>query len=420
MTLLPVEEAQRRLLALAAPLPQEQAALDETAGRWLAEPLVALRDQPWADLSAMDGYAICWADMPGPWTLAGAVQAGALPRKRRSPPALPCASLPARPCPPALTPSCCRRMSRPTATTVRLTGEGPRDEWRRHPPRVAALPAGKTLLPVGAAARPAADRACRAGRSRRAFRAETSAHRDHLDRRRTVSPGAPCPPGRLPASNGAMLRAMIERSGGVIQSEHLVGDDLDATAAALAAARDADIIVTSGGASVGDHDLVRPALEAAGGAIDFWRIAMRPGKPLIVGRLGNAVLLGLPGNPVSAMVTGALFLLPLIRHLAGSSDPLPRPRMMLLGADMPPTAKRAEFVRATVSDGIATPLAFQDSGAMYAAALADALIYRPIEASAAPGGRVGTRLRLGRSRSELTRPKKVRLMPPARIASPGD
>jgi molybdopterin molybdotransferase len=270
--------------------------------------------------------------------------------------------------------------------TVRLTGDGPRDEWRHIRPRGSDFLTGKTLLPAGTPlGPPQIALAALAGHGalpvRRRPRIAVVSTGDEL-----VAPGAPCPPGRLPASNGAMLRAMIENAGGIIQSEHLVADDLAAITAALSAARGADIVVTSGGASVGDHDLVRPALEAAGGAIDFWRIAMRPGKPLIVGRLGSAILLGLPGNPVSAMVTGALFLLPLIRHLAGAADPLPRPRLLPLGADMPPTAKRAEFVRATVSDGIATPLAFQDSGAMHAAALADALIYRPIEAPAAPAG----------------------------------
>ncbi len=152
------------------------------------------------------------------------------------------------------------------------------------------------------------------------------------------------------------------------------------------AAQEADIIVTSGGASVGDHDLVRPALEAAGGAIDFWKIAMRPGKPLIVGRLGSAIVLGLPGNPVSAMVTGALFLLPLIRHLAGSADPLPHARAMTLGAPMPAIGARTEYVRATLADGVATPLGSRDSAAMHAAALADALIRRPAGAAAAQAG----------------------------------
>jgi molybdopterin molybdotransferase len=386
MSLLPVEEAQQRLLALAAPLSLEQAALGDASGRWLAEPLTALRDQPWADLSAMDGYAIRWADMPGPWTLEGAVQAGALPPKTLLAPGTAMRIFTGAPMPPGADAVILQEDVESDGTTVRLTGDGPRDEWRHVRPKGSDFPAGKILLPAGARLGPPQTAlAALAGHGalpvRKRPRVAIISTGDEL-----VAPGAPCPPGKLPASNGAMLRAMIEKADGIVQSEHLVGDDLAAITAALATARDADIVVTSGGASVGDHDLVRPALEAAGGTIDFWRIAMRPGKPLIVGRLGNAVLLGLPGNPVSAMVTGALFLLPLIRYLAGSRDPLPHPRMLLLGADMPPTAKRAEFIRATISEGIATPLAFQDSGAMHAAALASALIYRPIEAPALPAG----------------------------------
>jgi molybdopterin molybdotransferase len=203
-----------------------------------------------------------------------------------------------------------------------------------------------------------------------------------------IPPGAPCPPGKLPASNGVMLTAMIERAGSAVASDRLIGDELPALVAALDAARSADIIITSGGASVGDHDLVRPALAAAGGTIDFWKIAMRPGKPLIVGTLGEALFLGLPGNPVSAMVTAALFLTPLLRHLAGARDPLPRRQSASLGAPMAAVGGRTSLVRAVLADGVVTPLPDQDSAAMRAAASANALIERPAHASAAaPGDR---------------------------------
>ena len=201
-----------------------------------------------------------------------------------------------------------------------------------------------------------------------------------------VSPGVPCPPGKLPASNGIMLDAMVRGAGGDMLFERLVPDDLAMLTAALQEAAEADIIVTSGGASVGDHDLVRPALEAAGGQIDFWRIAMRPGKPLIVGRLGQAIVLGLPGNPVASMVTGGLFLLPLIRHLAGCPAPLPQARRAQLGTIMPEVGARTDFVRATLGEGVVTPLGLQDSAAMHAAAQANALIIRPARAPAAREG----------------------------------
>lgn len=386
MSLLPVEEAQRQLLALAEPLAPEQEPLDEAAGRWLAEPLTAQRDQPWTALSAMDGYAVRWADMPGPWTLAGAIQAGALPPEAPLAPGAAMRIFTGAPMPRGADTVVVQEDVETDGKTVRLSADGPSEEGRHVRPLGSDFGIGATLLPAGARlGPPQLALAALAGHGTLPVRARPRiaiiSTGDEL-----VAPGAPCPPGRLPASNGVMLRAMAAKAGGIIASESLAADDLSAISVAFAAAQDADIIVTSGGASVGDHDLVRPALEAAGGAIDFWRIAMRPGKPLIVGRLGHAIVLGLPGNPVSAMVTGALFLLPLIRHLAGASDPLPQPRTLPLGARMPPVGKRAEFVRAHVRDGVACPLNSQDSAAMHAAALADALIYRPIEAPAAHAG----------------------------------
>ncbi|HEY1125393.1 MAG TPA: gephyrin-like molybdotransferase Glp [Sphingobium sp.] len=386
MSLLPVEEAQRRLLALGQPLAPEQVSLDDASGRWLAEPLTSLRDQPWTALSAMDGYAVRWADMPGPWTLTGAIQAGALPPEAPLAPGTAMRIFTGAPMPRGADTVVLQEDAEAYDATVRLSADGPSEEGRHVRLRGSDFPTGATLLPAGTRlGAPQLALAALAGHGALPVRA-----RPHIAIISTgdelVPPGAPCPPGRLPASNGVMLRAMVEQAGGVIASDSLAPDDLSAITAAFSSARGADIIVTSGGASVGDHDLVRPALEAAGGMIDFWRIAMRPGKPLIVGRLGHAIVLGLPGNPVSAMVTGALFLLPLIRHLAGAADPLPKPRTLLLGADMPPVGKRAEFVRANVRDGIAAPLDFQDSAAMHAAARADALIYRPIEAPAARAG----------------------------------
>lgn len=386
MDLLPIDEAQARLLALASPLGSDRATLDEAAGRWLAEPLVALRDQPWTALSAMDGYAVRWADLPGPWTLAGAIPAGGLPPEAELAAGTAMRIFTGAPMPPGADTVVLQEDVGADGVTVRLTGDGPAETNRHVRKQGSDFSAKDTLLPAGTRlGPPQLALAALAGHGtlpvhRRPHVAIVSTG-DEL-----VPPGAPCPPGKLPASNGVMLRAMATRAGAFVASESLVRDELAAITAALAEAGGADIIVTSGGASVGDHDLVRPALEAAGGSIDFWRIAIRPGKPLIVGRLGSAIVLGLPGNPVSAMVTAALFLLPLIRHLAGSTDPLPTPRALPLGADMPPVGKRAEFVRANIRDSVAAPLNFQDSAAMHAAALADALIYRPIEAPAARAG----------------------------------
>jgi molybdopterin molybdotransferase len=160
-------------------------------------------------------------------------------------------------------------------------------------------------------------------------------------------------------------------------------------AAALARAAEADIIVSTGGASVGDHDLVRPAFEKAGGSLDFWKIAMRPGKPLMAGRLGKALFLGLPGNPVSAFVTGTLFLLPLVRHLSGAADPLPPTGDAMLAAPLPATADRDDYLRAYRTAGGIVSVTSQDSAATAALAQADCLILRPAGSPAArPGERV--------------------------------
>lgn len=392
MSLLPVAEAQARLLALAAALPAETVPLRQANGRCLAEPLVARRDQPWTDLSAMDGYAVRWADMPGPWTLAGVTQAGALP------PDQPLAAgacqriFTGAPLPPGADTVVVQEDVAADGATIRLTGEGPGARGRHVRPRTSDFASGQALLPAGTRlAPPQIALAALAGHGaiavHRRPRIVIFSTGDEL-----VPPGAPCPPGKLPASNGLMIAAMAESAGALVDRESLVPDALDRLTEAFraAGASGADIIVTSGGASVGDHDLVRPALEAAGGAIDFWRVAMRPGKPLIVGRLGGAILLGLPGNPVSALVTGSLFLLPLIRRMAGAADPLPRPGQARLGAAMPPVGGRADYVRAVLADGIVTPMTLQDSAAMHAAATANALIMRPPGAPAAAAGETVT------------------------------
>ena len=394
MSLLPVADAQARLLALAAPLPAETVPLQQTGGRWLAEPLIARRDQPWTALSAMDGYAVRWTDMPGSWTLAGVTRTGTLPPDQPLLAGTCQRIFTGAPLPPGADTVVLQEDVAAEGAVIRLTGEGPGLQGRHVRPRASDFASGQALLPAGTRlAPPQIALAALAGHDavavHRRPRIAILSTGDEL-----VAPGAPCPPGKLPASNGLMIAAMAASAGAIVEGETLVPDDLARLTGAFreAGASGVDIIVTSGGASVGDHDLVRPALEAAGGAIDFWRVAMRPGKPLIVGRLGGAILLGLPGNPVSALVTGSLFLRPLIRRLAGAADPLPRPGQARLGAAMPPVGGRADYVRAVLADGIATPIALQDSAAMHAAATANALIMRPPGAPAAAPGEIVTLL----------------------------
>ena len=140
------------------------------------------------------------------------------------------------------------------------------------------------------------------------------------------------------------------------------------------------VTLTVGGASVGDHDHVRGALGDAGGHLDFWKIAMRPGKPLIAGTIGDALLLGLPGNPSSAFVTATLFLLPLVRHLAGARDPLPAIRQSPLAAALGPGGARRDYLRARLDNGLLATFDGQDSGRTFPLAEANALVVREIAA----------------------------------------
>jgi molybdopterin molybdotransferase len=197
-----------------------------------------------------------------------------------------------------------------------------------------------------------------------------------------VPPGEPTGGALLPASNGPMLAALLGRAACAVTDHGIVRDDLDLIATTfIRMAAKSDIIVTTGGASVGDHDLVFPALEKAGAKIDFWKVAMKPGKPVMIGMLGDAVVLGLPGNPVSAFVTATLFLKPLVAHLLGSARPVPPTAAARLGAPLPATGNRAEYVRGRWMDGRAVPLAGQDSAGLSALIEAQLLIVRPPDAT---------------------------------------
>jgi molybdopterin molybdotransferase len=183
-----------------------------------------------------------------------------------------------------------------------------------------------------------------------------------------------------------MIAALIAPLGCEVTRIGPVPDDRAALAAALAQAEASDILITSGGASVGDHDLIKPALTDWGAQIAFWKIAIKPGKPLLVATRGSQVVLGLPGNPVSSFVTALLFALPLIRASQGDPDPLPKPETLRAGEDLPAVGARREFLRA-VRDGDTVRLAgSQDSSALSALAEADCLIDRPAHSPALNAG----------------------------------
>jgi len=217
-----------------------------------------------------------------------------------------------------------------------------------------------------------------------------------------VAPGEAYGRAQIVASNAFAVAGVVAAAGGEPLDLGFAPDDPAALAGRLAEARGAkaDVLTTIGGASVGDHDLVRNALADAGMALDFWRIAMRPGKPLIHGRLGAMSVLGLPGNPTSATVCAVLFLRPLVRALLGDphagADPSETAR---LAAPLPGNGERRDYLRATLADGadgetLATPIAAQDSSLVKALARADALLIREPGATPAAAGDVCRVVRL--------------------------
>lgn len=207
-------------------------------------------------------------------------------------------------------------------------------------------------------------------------------------------PGDPIGPNQIVSSNGSALGALVAASGGVPIQLGIARDDSDTLKTMAQGAAGADLLVTIGGASVGEHDLVKQALGEIGLSVDFWKIAMRPGKPLMFGRLGATAVLGLPGNPVSALVCGMLFLKPAIERLQGLPGAGPALEPAFAGIDLKANDGRQDYLRARLSrdaDGalVALPFTKQDSSMMSALAGADCLVVRPPLAPAVPaGGRV--------------------------------
>lgn len=381
---LSLEDAQARLLALAPVLRGEAIPVEAALGRYLAEDLHAARTQPPASLSAMDGYAICG---DGPWRRVGESRAGA-------------------PFAGALAAGQCARIS--TGAHVpqgadrvllqedaQVSGDvistpAPPPPGRHIRARGFDFQSGYLLLERGTVMTPArialviaaGHGALAVTRSARVAILDTG---DEL----AADPSA-CAPHQIPASNGAMLAAMLAPLGCEVMRLGPVGDDHGALAAALARAENADILITSGGASVGDHDLVQAALARWGAQIAFWKVAIKPGKPMMVATRPRAgapqLVIGLPGNPVSCFVTAFLFALPVVRASMGAAAPLPQRQMMVTRDDLPVVGNRREFLRAQRGPAGVRLVGSQDSSALASLAAADCLIDRAAQSPAIAAG----------------------------------
>jgi molybdopterin molybdotransferase len=396
---LSVSEARRRILEDVAPTEPENVAIEAAAGRTLAAPLSARLTQPPFDASAMDGYAVRAADtqiLPATLTVigeaaaghpfSGSVNTGQAVRIFTGAPM------------PAGTDAIVIQENTARDGAKVIVREGIADPGHiRH--RGIDFKQGDTLLPAGRRIGPreialAASMGHGTLQVRRRPRIAMLSTGDEL-----VPPGRTPGSGQIVASNHLGVGALLEVAGAEVRQLGIARDTREDLAAHIAQAADADVLVTIGGASVGDHDLVGPVLEARGMALSFWKIAMRPGKPLMFGKLGAARVVGLPGNPVSSLVCGRIFLVPLVRALLGQSAASEDTVQAHVTVALAPNGPREHYMRATSRPGpdgmpLVTPVRSQDSSLLSALSEADCLLLRPVEAPAVPSGGLVPILRL--------------------------
>ncbi len=380
-----VDEALAAVLALASPLGDEVVPLRAAAGRVLAAPVVADHPQPPFPAAAMDGYAVAGPVSPGDRLLVvGTVQAGSVwPGRIEAGQAV--RIMTGAPVPAGATQVVIQEDCIEDGPAIRLRET--LGEARNIRPEGGDFPSGFTITP-GRRLRPvdlALLAAMRAGAVsvRRRPSVAILPTGDEL-----VMPGEAAGPAQITASNVFALAAMAEAEGAEARLLPIARDDPDALAWGIRAAAGADLVVTVGGASVGTHDLVRGVADDLGLRRAFYRVAIRPGKPLQAGRLGGAAFLGLPGNPVSAIVCGAVFMLPLIRAMQGLPAVTP-PRRGVLAEDLPANGPRTHYMRARLLPGDPPRLQAwpdQDSSRLRLLAEADALLIRPADAPAAAAG----------------------------------
>ncbi len=386
-----VDDALALVLSRATPLSVEDVRIDDALGRVLAADVIAAVDLPRFPSSAMDGFVVRAADVPATLPVVGRIAAG-------------------RPSAVSLGPG--EAMGIATGGVVPPGADAvvPIEDVVEADGavRLPAVTPGTNVRPAGGdirAGAAAGRRGTIVGPARLAALAASGAGSVTCRRRPRVvvlatgtelrPPGTVLAEGEIYESNGPMLKALLQLTGAEVEVLRPVADDADAHRSALAGALDADVVVTSGGVSVGPHDLVRPTLAALGVEEVFWGVAMRPGKPLSFGVRGGTLVFGLPGNPVSSYVSATLFAVPALLALQGASEPGPGYQRGPLAVDLTPRAFRDDFLRATVDrDGRLVPLARQESHMIVEAAAATALLRLRAGAGTVPAGTLVDYLRL--------------------------
>ncbi len=382
-----VGEARARILAALTPVSTETIPLSDALHRVLAAPVVARLTQPPADVSAMDGYALRAADT-GPRRVIGTAPAGH-----------PYAGTVGRG-------EAIRIFTGsvvPTGADAILIQESATLDGNTLHPTESPSP-GQFIRRAGQDFAQC-DTLLTPGQRLTPFQLGLAAAANHpyltVFRRPCVAilatgdelahPGEPIPPGGIIDANAHLLAALIRAAGATPTILPIAADTPEAIAAAVKPALGVDLLITTGGASVGAHDAVQAGLAQHGFALDFWKIAMRPGKPLISGHIGATPVLGLPGNPVSAAVTAALFALPAIARLSGLTDTALPTRQARTTTKLRTNDQREDYLRATLTtaeDGtlLATPHPRQDSALLRLLAIADCLLIRPPHAAAVEAG----------------------------------
>jgi molybdopterin molybdotransferase len=386
-----VEEARTRICAAIGPLGSEQVGLGEALGRVLAKDAVARVTQPPAAMSAMDGYAVRAADVatvpvrltvvgeaPAGGAFEGTLRAGEAVRIFTGGP------LPAGADSIVIQENVTVEGDKVLVREGTTAGRYVRPAGLDFKAGDVGLPRGRllTVRDIGLAAAMNLPWL----RVTRRPRIAILSTGDEI-----VMPGEPIGPNQIVSSNGLSLAAFVTACGGTALHLGIAPDDRAALKQMMAGAAGADLLVTSGGASVGEHDLVHGVLREHGMSLDFWQIAMRPGKPVMFGRFGTTAVLGMPGNPVSTLVCALVFLRPVIETMLGQTEPDARITTAILGADLPANDRRQDYLRARLTrdpqgGAVATPFGRQDSAMLRTLAQADCLIVRPPHAEAAAAG----------------------------------